>query len=89
MPVYLVTAGSNCKRTDARAALLSAGSSRLFGTQIDVFKLTFDGLLKIFAIVMKKITGLWQILTCAPEKNREAFSRLAVRTVLNSAIPRL
>ena len=35
---------------------------------------------------MKKFTGIWQILTGAPEKKREAFFRLTIWTVLNSAV---
>ena len=44
-----------------------------------------DGLWKTLAIVMKNFTGMWQILTDAAEKNREAFSRITIWTVLNSA----
>ncbi len=48
--------------------------------------MTFEGQRKILAIVMKKFTGKCQILTGAPEKIREAFSRLTIWTVFNSAI---
>ena len=55
-----------------------------FGTQIDVL-LAFDGLREVLAIVMKNFTRIWQILTDAPEKNREAFSRPTIWTELDSA----
>ncbi len=35
---------------------------------------------------MQNYTGIWEILTGAPEKNREAFSMPTIGTLLNAAI---